>query len=691
MKIVLATLAFFLAHMVEDRLAAEMEDSKQYPVTKVVTLLQDMQAQLSKEAEEDEETYDKMACWCKENDREKTESIKNAETRVADLTTTIESTAAASGRLKTEIASHEADLAKAQKSIDELTAIREKQSSEFNGEEKEMLQSIKALEAAIVVLSKHHSKASLVDERALDQVAQVVRAQMDKHKMMLLGVITPYQKRIMMGAFMQEGVRQPQQSFLTYQPQSSEIFGILRQMKDTFEANLSESQKEELANAKAYAEQKSAKTDEIKAISNSLNEKKTQLAKTDEVNAQSKEDIQDTQNSLSIDDKFLIDLKERCAVTDQEWELRQKARQEELTAIQEAISILSNDVARDTFSKTFNAGAAASLLQKKAIARHSHARAEAARVLQAVATKVSSPELSSLAMSAQLDAFTKVKEAIDKMVKQLGEEKAAEITQKDFCIEKLNENTLLAEKETRQKTDSEMKISTLKSTISELTATLETLHKEIAEMNKQIKRAGEDRELANKDFQGTIADQRETQKLLSKAISVLEHIYVKKAPQKLELTVVKSTVAAQPPPPPGFNDYSKNAGGGGAVALLTQILGDAKVMEAEAVKDEQAEQQSYEKFVKDNNAAIASKQTAIINKSQDKANAEQDLGTAKTDLDEQSTQLQSLANAKHDLNLQCDFLMKNFDLRQQARDEEIEALKQAKAILSGMQTDSGLE
>merc|ERR1740127_343553 len=153
-----------------------LEDSgKQYPVTKVVTLLKDMQAQLEKEAEEDEEVYDKMACWCKTNDRDKTQSIKDAETRVADLTTTIESTAAASGRLKTEIANHESDLAKNQKSLDELTALREKQASEFNGEEKDMLSSIKALQSAVVILSKHHAKgAALMSDAELSVIAQVM-------------------------------------------------------------------------------------------------------------------------------------------------------------------------------------------------------------------------------------------------------------------------------------------------------------------------------------------------------------------------------------------------------------------------------------------------------------------------------------------------------------------------------------
>ncbi len=39
----------------------------------------------------------------------------------------------------------------------------------------------------------------------------------------------------------------------------------------------------------------------------------------------------------------------------------------------------------------------------------------------------------------------------------------------------------------------------------------------------------------------------------------------------------------------------------------------------------------------------------------------------------------------------CDFVMKNFETRQTARDEEIEALKQAKAILSGAKFEAFLQ
>merc|ERR1719162_2463773 len=61
-----------------------------------------MLKQLEKEAAEDEEIYDKMACWCETNDKEKTKAVSDAEARISDLTTTIEETTAESARLNTE-------------------------------------------------------------------------------------------------------------------------------------------------------------------------------------------------------------------------------------------------------------------------------------------------------------------------------------------------------------------------------------------------------------------------------------------------------------------------------------------------------------------------------------------------------------------------------------------------------------
>jgi len=47
------------------------------------------------------------------------------------------------------------------------------------------------------------------------------------------------------------------------------------------------------------------------------------------------------------------------------------------------------------------------------------------------------------------------------------------------------------------------------------------------------------------------------------------------------------------------------------------------------------------------------------------------------------TDLEGLAQESSDLHGQCDFTLKNFEIRQSSRMQEIEALKQVKAILSG--------
>merc|ERR1712194_989876 len=285
----------------------------------------------------------------------------------------------------------------------------------------------------------------------------------------------------------------------SYAPQSGEIFGILRQMKETFEANLSDSQKEELANQKAYEDLKAAKEAEIAAGQAQLDTKTQELADTDEKLAQAKEDIEDTRNSLAADEQFLMMLKEKCQMTDKEWEERRKTRQREMEAVSKALAILSGDDAHDLFTKTFNPA----LLQEES-STQSKRRVLASKLLKAVADKHNSPRLATLAYKVRLDAFTRVKKAIDDMIAQLLKEKADEIKHKDFCTDELNTNQLQTEKKEREKQDLLAKIEDLEMTIKALTEAITKLKSEIAEMQVQLKRAGENREKENKEFQTTV-------------------------------------------------------------------------------------------------------------------------------------------------------------------------------------------
>merc|ERR1719293_193305 len=133
-------------------------------------------------------------------------------------------------------------------------------------------------------------------------------------------------------------------------------------MKEAFEKDLSAAQKQELANQKAYDELKKAKVEQIEAGQAQIDKKTQEKAETDERLASSKEDLEDTEESLAADEKFLMMLKEKCSMTDAEWEERQKTRAAEMAAVSKALAILATDDAHDLYARTFNK--AASLLQQ---------------------------------------------------------------------------------------------------------------------------------------------------------------------------------------------------------------------------------------------------------------------------------------------------------------------------------------
>merc|ERR1719453_1177900 len=267
-----------------------------------------MQKQLAKEAEEDEVTYEKIVCWCNTNDKEKTKSIKEAEAKIADLTKSIEEGTGSSAQLNTEIANLKKEVAANNNALDKASAMRTKDLAEFVAEEKDLLQSIGALKNAIAVLAKHHGGASLLQTSTsqLFQVATIMQHEMQKNAAALEGVLTRTQKR-KVEAFAQDQSK--------YAPQSGEIFGILKAMKETFEQNLANSQKDEADAQGGFGNLKAAKEEEITAGQDQRDTKTQELASTDEKLARDKVDLDDTEASLAADEKFLMNLKEMCAMT----------------------------------------------------------------------------------------------------------------------------------------------------------------------------------------------------------------------------------------------------------------------------------------------------------------------------------------------------------------------------------------
>jgi len=314
---------------------------------------------------------------------------------------------------------------------------------------------------------------------------------------------------------------------------------------------------------------------------------------------------------------------------------------------------------------------------------HSKRRARVSKMLMQAANKYKDANLYHLAVSSRIDAFTEVKKEIQIMVDKLVQEKQDEIKHKDFCIEELNTNQAETEAKTRDKGDLEAKIEDLASQIDTLGKEIETLKAEVAENEVQLKRAGEDREKENKEFQIVVADQRATQKLLAAALNILKGFYDKAA------LVQQKTAALSTQP--SFKKHESNSQSGGVMGMMEGIIGEAKAMEAEAIRGEEDTQKAYETFVKDTNEANSEKTKDIVSKSDMKAKAESDKVEKEAEQEAVMGDLESLANENADLHKSCDFTLKNFDLRQGARDDEIEALKQAINIFSGAKFSAFLQ
>merc|ERR1719158_896002 len=286
-------------------------------------------------------------------------------------------------------------------------------------------------------------------------------------------------------------------------PGSSEILGVLKQMQENFETNLKEAQTTEGEAVKAYTDLKAAKDKEIAEQTAQSDAKTAQLGETVERLAEAKADLKDTVNTLEADTKFLADLKTRCGDMDAEFAARSKMRQEEITAVSEALNILTEDEARDQFTKTYEGF----IQVRQAGGRRNHA----ATMVMNAARKLGSPRLRVIAMEISSgDVFAKIKIAVDNMVAQLKQENKDEIKHRDYCIEELNQNEMQTDDAYDKKKELETAREDLNLFLEKYEEEVAADKAELASMLVEQKKASENRVAENKDFQETIMDQRAT-------------------------------------------------------------------------------------------------------------------------------------------------------------------------------------
>merc|ERR1719380_24744 len=103
----------------------------------------------------------------------------------------------------------------------------------------------------------------------------------------------------------------------------------------------------------------------------------------------------------------------------------------------------------------------------------------------------------------------------------------------------------------------------------------------------------------------------------------------------------------------------------------------------DAEYEEKTSQDDYSKLMSNSEATRAANSKGITEKDMAKAEKESKLSDLKGVLGDTEKDLSLIATTLQDLHMSCDFLLQNYDLRKEARTNEVESLKNAKAILSG--------
>merc|ERR1719316_2041193 len=153
--------------------------------------------------------------------------------------------------------------------------------------------------------------------------------------------------------------------------------------------------------------------------------------------------------------------------------------------------------------------------------------------------------------------------------------------------------------------------------------------------------------------------------------------------QDFEELLSESDVAP-PQAPETFGAYEKSSEkSAGVMGLMDMMVQELESDMKDAEYEEKTSQEDYSKLMSNSEATRAANTKSITEKNMAKAEMESKLTGLKETLADTATDLSLIATTLQDLHAACDFLLQNYDLRKEARTNEVESLKNAKAILSG--------
>jgi len=662
------------------------------PIRKVVTMMQALQAKVEAEGEKEKALYDKYMCYCKTSGGELAKQIADAESKGPELESSIEEGQSKLAQLKEDIKAHQADRAAAKEAMAKATAVRQEEASKFDAATADLKTNLAAMTKAVTAI-----------EKGMGGFLQTAAAS-------TLRVFAMNDNKIA------DADRQDLLAFLSanseYAPASGEIVGILKQMGDEMSADLKEAVDAEAAAVKSFDGLIAAKKKEVNALTKMI-ETKLERSGTLAVEIQEmKNDLGDTAEGLEDDKKFLADMDKNCADKKTMYEENVKYRTQELAALADTIKVLNDDDALELFKKTLPGSA--SFLQVEVST--AQMKQQALGMINGLRRHNRSPQLDFIALSlrGKKIGFEKIITLIDDLVAELKKDQVDDDAKKEYCAAEFD--TTDDKKKVLEKSISDLKtaIQDSEEGIATTTDEIAALEAGIKALDKSVTEATEQRKEENEDYTALMASDAAAKELIEFAKNRLNKFYnpkLYKAPAKKELTDEDratlaaggtlapteapggiagtgigfvQTVTAPPPPPEAFEAYSKKSEeSNGIIAMLDLLIKDLDKEMTEAEVTEKDAQGDYEVYMKDSSAKRAQDSKTLTDKEGALASLKGGLEEQKGSLTSTDKELMATNQYIHALHLECDWLIKYYDMRKEARANEIDSLGKAKAVLSG--------
>jgi len=519
--------------------SAHAERSEANPMRKIISMLQDMTKELEAEAEAEKEIFDKAACVCEGGEGSLKKVIDDSTAAIEEYTSKIGAGEAEKAQLTQEIADHKASAAAAEEDLSHATMLRDKEHKKFVEEDKDTKFNIASLGKAIPAIEKGMGGAAFMQLSGSSRFRRFVE-------------VTKFMSsddRSTVLSFLNQGM-DDEDSSAEQAPQSGQILGILKSMKDEMEADLKELQDQEASDFNSFNDLKAAKTEEISVNKKSVITKDKRVGAVLLTLSEDTHALEDSQKELANAQTFLANMQEQCATMEKDRAMREKMRTAEIAAISEAVKILNDDDALEVFKKSLPSAALVqqpaqtydALLQLNTMVHSTKAIARKhvpSLMLLATGSKLREEPQSGAAWAANEEAKAQksgsaaeklVTHMVDGMVAVLHDDDVEDEHKKDWCA---NETMIGHNIETEKQallasTASEM--AEQEDTIATLTQEIKDLTAKIAETDKLVHESSEDRKSSHQEFVNSFATSATAIRLIDKAILRLEKFY---SPEKI--------------------------------------------------------------------------------------------------------------------------------------------------------------